>query len=83
MNLEIGKVYKTQSGRLIKIVNHDPEWSGGMYWGSSIDNQEPKLDHERWTPDARWWSYISPFSMFGFQELRNEKLNLIEEVVVN
>jgi hypothetical protein len=50
-----------------------------MFWGNSIDGIEPILDHERWTPDAKWWSYISQFSMFGPQILRNEELDFIEE----
>jgi hypothetical protein len=49
-----------------------------MFWGNSIDNIEPVLNHERWTPDTRWWSYVK---MFGGMQLRDEKLNFIEEVI--
>jgi len=79
ITLEVGKIYKTSNGRLVEIIKHDPIWGGGMFWGNSIDGIEPILDHERWTPDAKWWSYISQFSMFGPQILRNEELDFIEE----
>jgi hypothetical protein len=78
VTLEVGKTYKTSNGRLVEIILHDPEWGGGMFWGNSIDNIEPVLNHERWTPDTRWWSYVK---MFGGMQLRDEKLNFIEEVI--
>jgi hypothetical protein len=78
--LEVGKIYKTQNGRLVKITQFNPEWNGGMFWGTSIDKKKPKIDHERWTPDARWWSYMSPFSMFGYQELRDPDWDFIEQI---
>jgi hypothetical protein len=79
MTLEVGKKYKTQDGRIVKITKYDPEWNGGMYWGSSIDKKRPKIDHERWTPDARWWSYISHFAPEGYQELRDPDWDFVEE----
>ena len=80
ITLQVGKTYKTRSGRLVKITKHCPEWEGGMYWGDSVDKKRPKLDHERWTPDARWWDYLSSFSMFGYQELRDPELDLVETI---
>jgi hypothetical protein len=82
MELEVGKTYKTKSGRLVEIVKHDPEWGNGMFWGNSVDSTTPKLDNERWTPDNRWWSYISQFSMFGHQELRNPELDIVEKIKI-
>lgn len=81
ITLEVGKSYKTKSGRIIRIIKYDPKWGGGMFWGNSIDGQEPELSYERWTPDARWWSYISQFSLFGYQELRDPKMDIIEHII--
>ena len=78
--LEVGKTYKTKSGRLVEIIKHDPEWCGGMFWGTSCDGKQPEIDHERWTTDARWWSYLSPFSPWGAQELREPELDFIEQI---
>jgi hypothetical protein len=75
----VGKVYKTRLGRLVKITMHDPNWCGGMFWGTSIDKKRPKLDHERFTPDCRWWSYLSVFAVAGGQILRNPDLDLVDE----
>ena len=81
INLQVGHKYKTKSGRLIEITKHCSEWNGGMFWGTSVDKKKPLIDHERWTQDARWWSYISPFSEFGYQELRNEEWDLVKEII--
>lgn len=80
VTLEVGKTYKTKEGRLVKITKHEPEWNGGMFWGSSCDDKKPEIDYERWTSDARWWSYISGFSMLGYQELRDPKMDFVEQI---
>lgn len=83
--LEVGKTYKTTQGRLVKIVKGNPPINGkrdgwnGIYWGDSVDNKKPKLDHERFTFEGKWWSYISQFSTFGYQELSDPTMDLIEE----
>lgn len=84
-NIQIGKIYKSRDGRLIKIIKGNPpidskrEGWNGIYWGNSVDNKEPKLDHERYTFEGKWWSYISQYSMFGYSELSNPEMDLIEE----
>jgi hypothetical protein len=84
--LEIGKTYKTKDGRLVEIIKGNPPIDGkidgwnGIYWGNSVDGKEPKLDHERYTFEGKWWSYISQFSMLGYQELSNPKMDLFEIV---
>lgn len=80
ITLEVGKKYKTRDGRIVKLTKHDPDWEGGMYWGSSIDKKRPKIDHERWTTDARWWDYLSSFSPVGYKELRDPDWDLVEEI---
>lgn len=82
IKLEVGKVYKTKEGRLVKITQHDPVWNGGMFWGTSVDKKRPKIDHERWTPDARWWSYMSVFSGFGGEIIRDVEMDFVEEVTI-
>ena len=51
--LEVGKTYKSRDGRLVKIIKGNPPIEGkrdgwdGIYFGKSIDNKKPKIDHER------------------------------------
>lgn len=86
MILEIGKTYRSRNGRLVQIDRGYPPIDGkregwnGIYWGNSVDGKEPKLDSERYTFEGKWWSYISQFSMFGYRELSNTEMDLIEEV---
>jgi hypothetical protein len=84
ITLEVGRTYKSRDGRLIEIIKGNPPinderigWNG-IYWGSSVDDKQPKLDHERYIFDGRWWSYISQFSMTGYEELSNPSMDLIE-----
>lgn len=88
--LEIGKTYKSKDGRLVQIIKGEPPLNGkidtsfgiggwkGIYWGNSVDGKEPKLDYERYTFEGKWWSYISQFSMSGYQELSNPEMDLLE-----
>jgi len=84
--LEIGKTYKSKDVRLVEIIEGNPPINGkrdgwnGIYWGNSVDGKEPKLDHERYTFEGKWWSYISQFSMLGYQELSNPEMDLFEIV---
>ena len=84
--LEVGKTYKSRDGRLVKIIKGNPPIEGkrdgwdGIYFGKSIDNKKPKIDHERYVFDGKWWSYISDFSMFGYQELSDPEMDLVEVV---
>ena len=70
--LEIGKVYKDRSGRLVKISKGIPPvivdgkltkdgWSG-IYWGDSVDKKKPKIDNERYQFNGKHWDYWSCFS---------------------
>ena len=85
--LEVGKTYKSRDGRLVKIIKGNPPIEGkrddwdGIYWGDSVDNKKPKLDNETYVFDGKWWSYISGFSMFGYQELSDPKMDLVEVVM--
>lgn len=74
MVLKIGKIYKDRSGRLIKIIKGNPPiltesglqkdgWNG-IYWGESIDDEEPKIDNERYEFNGNHWDYWSMFSGF-------------------
>ena len=84
--LEIGKRYRTKNGRIVEIIKGNPPIDGkregwnGIYWGNSVDGKEPKLDNERYSFDGNWWSYISQFSLFGYKELSNPEMNLLEEI---
>jgi len=84
--LEIGKTYKSKDGRLVEIIKGNPPIDGkrdgwnGIYWGNSVDGKEPKLDHERYTFEGKWWSYISQFSSSGYRELSNHEMDLLEVV---
>jgi hypothetical protein len=84
--LEIGKTYKSKDGRLVGIIKGNPPIDGkrdgwkGIYWGNSVDGKEPKLDHERYTFEGKWWSYLSQFSMLGYKELSNPEMDLLEIV---
>lgn len=84
--LEIGKTYKSKDERLVKIVSGKPPIDGkrdgwnGIYFGVSVDEKLPKLDMERYTFEGKWWSYFSQFSMFGYKELSDPELNLIESI---
>jgi hypothetical protein len=86
--LEIGKTYKNNSGRLIKITKGSPPIDGkrdgwnGIYWGESVDNKKPKINAERYTFEGKWWSYISGFSAFGYQELYDPKSDLVEVWII-
>lgn len=82
--LEIGKTYKDRSGRLIKISEGLPPIDGkrdgwnGIYWGDSVDGKEPKIEKERYTFEGKQWSYLSAFSMFGYQELNDVEKDLVK-----
>lgn len=84
--LEVGRTYKSNDGRLIKIIKGNPPIEGkregwnGIYWGNSVDDKLPEIDMERYIFDGVWWSYISPFSIWGYQELSNSNMNLVELV---
>lgn len=82
--IEIGNTYKSRDGRLIKILDGKPPINGkcegwdGIYFGDSVDDKQPALTHERYTFEGKWWSYFSGFSMFGYKELSNPNMDLIE-----
>lgn len=82
--LEVGKTYKSKDGRLVKIIKGNPPIDGkrdgwnGIYWGDSVDKKKPKIDHERYTFEGKWWSYISGFSIVGYQELSDPEMDLVE-----
>lgn len=82
--IEIGNTYKSRDGRLIKILEGNPPINGkrsgwnGIYWGDSVDDKQPVLTRERYTFEGKWWSYFSGSSMFGYKELSNPNMDLIE-----
>ena len=94
MRIEVGKTYKSREGRLIKIKKgisplvdesgkeYRDGWNG-VYWGDSCDKKKPKIDNERYEFDGRYWNYLSPFSMAGYQEIRSSGDDLIELVDLN
>jgi len=70
--LEIGKVYKDRSGRLIKITEGNPPviidgiltkdgWNG-VYWGDSVDDKTPKINKGRYKFNGKHWDCWSIFS---------------------
>ena len=80
ITLEVGKTYKTREGRLVKISKHDRVWLDGVFWATSCDDKQPEIVHERWQPDGRWFSYISAFSQFGYRELRDPDMDIVEQI---
>lgn len=92
--LEIGKIYKDRSGRLIKITKGIPPviiddvltkdgWNG-IYFGDSVDDKRPKIDNERYKFNGKHWDYWSRFSGIFTGEPDNSfnvpKKDLISEI---